>query len=265
MKSSAVSSEVSSERSGGSPEVVAVIPARLASSRLPGKVLRELHGRPMLAWVFEAAAAAARVDAVYVATADAEVAAVARGLGAEVVVTRDDHTTGTDRVAEAVAQIGAAGVTPRVVVNVQADEPTLSGAVLDALIGAFDEAGVEIATLATRARDAVEVADPDAVKVVCDARRDALYFSRAPIPYARDGEMLDVARIHVGVYAFRPEALRRFAGARPSPLEAYERLEQLRALHHGWKIRVVETDWRGVGVDTERDLARARALLGGIP
>lgn len=252
-------------RSRVAPEVVAVIPARLASTRLPGKVLRELHGRPMLAWVYAAVAGAARVDAVWVATADGEVAAAARALGAEVVVTRDDHTTGTDRVADAVAQLAEAGVRPRVVVNVQADEPTLSGDVIDALVGAFDDPGVEIATLATRARDAVEVADPDVVKVVCDGRGDALYFSRAPIPYARDGEMLDVARVHVGVYAFRPGALRRFAAARPSPLEAYERLEQLRALHHGWKVRVVETAWRGVGVDTERDLARARALLGGIP
>ncbi|MCB9554237.1 MAG: 3-deoxy-manno-octulosonate cytidylyltransferase [Myxococcales bacterium] len=252
-------------RSGVSPEVVAVIPARLASTRLPGKVLRELHGRSMLAWVYAAVARAARVDAVWVATADGEVAAAAREMGAEVVVTRDDHTTGTDRVADAVAQLAEAGVRPRVVVNVQADEPTLSGDVIDALVGAFDDPGVEIATLATRARDAVEVADPDVVKVVCDGRGDALYFSRAPIPYARDGEMLDVARVHVGVYAFRAGALRRFAAARPSPLEALERLEQLRALHHGWRVRVVQTAWRGVGVDTERDLERARALLGGIP
>lgn len=245
--------------------VVAVIPARMASTRLPGKVLRTLHGRPMVAWVYEAVAAARRVGAVYIATADVEVAAAAREIGAEVVVTRDDHQTGTDRVAEAVAVLAAAGVAVDVVLNVQADEPTLTPAVLDALAAAFDDPGVEIATLATRPRDAVEVADPDAVKVVCDAAGDALYFSRAPIPYARDGDMLDVARIHVGVYAFRPKALARFAAASPSPLEGCERLEQLRALHHGWKIRVVDTDWRGVGVDSERDLERARALLAGVP
>lgn len=244
---------------------VAVIPARLASTRLPGKVLRPLHGRPMLAWVHAAVAGAERVDAVYVATADDAVADAAAELGAEVIRTRADHETGTDRVAEAVEQLTAQGRAPTLVVNVQADEPTLSSAVIDALVGAFDDADVQIATLATRPRDATDVAEPDAVKVVCDARGDALYFSRAPIPYTRDKAAVQHARIHVGLYAFRLDALRRYAAAEPAPLERVERLEQLRALHHGMAIRVVETRWRGVGVDTERDLERARALLGGIP
>lgn len=248
-----------------SPAIVAVIPARLASTRLPGKVLSLLHGRSMLEWVYQAAVAARRVEAVYVATGDEEVAAVARGFGADVIMTRVDHRSGTDRVAEAVEQLAGAGVVPSVVVNVQADEPTLSGAVLDELVGAFDAPGVEIATLSTRARDACEVADPDVVKVVCDGRGDALYFSRAPIPYVRSGVLVDVARIHVGVYAFRREALARFAGAEASALEGIEGLEQLRALVYGWRIRVVETGWRGVGVDRAGDLERARALLGGVP
>lgn len=248
---------------------VAVIPARLASTRLPGKVLRPLHGRPMLAWVHAAVAGAEQIDAVYVATADDAVAEAAAALGAEVIRTRADHQTGTDRVAEAAelvaAQRAARGEAPTLIVNVQADEPTLSPAVIDTLVDAFDDPDVHIATLATRPRDATEIADPDAVKVVCDARGDALYFSRAPIPYTRDKAAAQHARIHVGLYAFRPDALRRYAAAEPAPLERVERLEQLRALHHRMPIRVVETDWRGVGVDTERDLERARALLGGIP
>lgn len=245
--------------------VVAIIPARLASTRLPGKVLRPLQGRPMVAWVHAAAAGAARVDAVYVATADDAVAEAAAGFGAEVIRTRADHETGTDRVAEAVEQLVARGEAPSVVLNLQADEPLLGSAVVDALVGAFDDAAVEMATMSTRPRDATEVADAGAVKVVCDAAGDALYFSRAPIPYARDKAALAFARIHVGLYAFRLETLRRYAAAAPAPLERVERLEQLRALHHGIAIRVIETDWRGVGVDSARDLERARALLGGIP
>jgi len=238
--------------------VVGIIPARLASTRLSNKVLRPIGGRPMIEWVHAAASATPAIDAVYVATASPEVARACRGFGAEVIETGAGHPTGTDRVAFA-----ARGLSAGVVINVQADEPGLTPDVLGALVAAFDDPAVGIASLMTRAT-ADELLDPDTVKVVCAGRGDALYFSRSPIPFGRDrAAQLAVARVHLGVYGFRAEALQRFAAAEPVPLEAAEGLEQLRALHHGWPIRMVEVAWRGVGVDTAADLARARALLAG--
>lgn len=238
------------------PRVVAIIPARLASTRLPNKVLHPIHGRPMIAWVHAAAAAARRIDAVHVATASPEIERACAAFGAPVIRTRADHPTGTDRVAHAAREIDA-----DVILNIQADEPTLTPDVLDALVAAFDDPAVAIASLMTAAA-LDDLPDPHTVKVVCAASGDALYFSRAAIPHARDPDApLTAARVHLGVYAFRRDALLRFAAAPPAPLEAIEGLEQLRALHHGWPIRMVEVDYRGVGVDTPADLARARALL----
>lgn len=234
--------------------VAAIIPARLASTRLANKVLLPIGGRPMIRWVYEAARAAERIDAVYVATASDAIERACRAFGAEVLRTGAGHPTGTDRVAFA-----ARGLAADVVVNVQADEPTLTPAVLDALVGAFDDPAVRIASLMTAGGDD-DAADPHTVKVVCAANGDALYFSRAGIPFGRDGAHA-ATRIHLGVYGFRAEALQRFTAAPPSPLELIEGLEQLRALHHGWPIRMVEVDWRGVGVDTPADLKRVRALL----
>ncbi len=241
-----------------SPRVVAIVPARLASTRLPNKVLRPIGGRPMIEWVFAAARATPGIDAVYVATASPEVARACADFGADVIETGAGHPSGTDRVAFA-----ARGLDADVVLNVQADEPTLTPQVLAALVAAFADPAVGIASLMTRI-DADELVDPDAVKVVCAANGDALYFSRAPIPFARaSAGQLAAARLHLGVYGFRAARLQAFAAAEPSPLEAIESLEQLRALHHGWPIRMVQVDWRGVGVDTAADLARARALLSG--
>lgn len=238
--------------------VVAIIPARLASTRLPNKVLQPIGGKPMIQWVYAAAAATPGIDRVYVATAAPAVERTCRGFGAEVITTGADHPTGTDRVAFA-----ARGLDAAVVINVQADEPTLTPGVLAALVAAFADPAVHIASLMTRAA-AAELSDPDVVKVVCAANGDALYFSRSAIPFGRDpGAQAASARVHLGVYGFRAEMLQRFAAAEPSPLERAESLEQLRALHHGWPIRMVEVDWRGVGVDTAADLARARELLAG--
>lgn len=237
---------------------MAIIPARLASTRLANKVLLPIGGRPMIAWVHAAAAATPGIDAVYVATASPEIERACQGFGAEVLRTGAGHPSGTDRVAFA-----ARGLDASVVLNVQADEPTLTPAVLGALVAAFDDPAVRIASLMTRATPP-EMSDPDTVKVVCAANGDALYFSRASVPFGRDPEAAaGIARIHLGVYGFRADALAAFAAAAPAPLERAEGLEQLRALHHGWPMRMVEVEWRGVGVDTARDLARARALLAG--
>ena len=252
---------------------VAVIPARFASTRFPGKPLAPLLGRPMIAWVVAAARAAVRVDQVLVATDHDGIAAAARTAGAEAVMTSPACASGTDRVAVAVR-----GMRAEIVVNVQGDEPLLDSADLDALIDALDEdSGVKMATLARPLGDAREFADPNVVKVVCSAAGDALYFSRAAIPFFRDAVPVfdpegggDAGTLtpgrplgHLGIYAFRREALLAFSGLPQGVLEQAERLEQLRALEAGWRIRVVPARGETLGVDTPADLARAEAVLAG--
>ncbi|MCA9542121.1 MAG: 3-deoxy-manno-octulosonate cytidylyltransferase [Myxococcales bacterium] len=232
-------------------KTAAIIPARLASSRLPGKVLLPIGGKPMLWWVWRAACAA-RVDAVHIATADDEVAAAARAFGASVHRTRADHASGTDRVAEVAERLDA-----EIIINVQADEPALIPEVLNALLGAFADPNVAIASAMCALPDAETWTDPNAVKVVVDAVGDARHFWRQPPATARPAD----ARLHVGLYAFRRARLLAFAATPPTPAERIARLEQLRALDHGWPIRMVAVDWRGHGVDTAADLARARLLL----
>lgn len=234
----------------------AIIPARMGSSRLPGKVLAPIGDRPMIAWVHDAATRASRIDAAYVATGCPEVVAACEAWAIPVISTARALPSGTDRVAAAARQISA-----EIVLNVQGDEPALTPEVLDALVAAFDAPSVQMASLMCGLPDAAAWRDPHAVKVVCDAAGDALYFSRAPIPHARRGGVPEAARLHCGVYGFRRARLFEFAASPPAPLEGVEGLEQLRALHHGWSIRMVEVDWPGLGVDTPADLARARARL----
>ena len=250
--------------------IVAIIPARYAATRLPGKPLSQIHGKTMIERVHERAREAKRVDRVLVATDDDRIADAVRAFGGEAVLTSPRHATGTDRLAEVARSIDA-----EIVINVQGDEPMLdpSGidAVADALVG---DPALEIATLSLPLRSTDEMLAPSVVKVVTNAAGDALYFSRSPIPHVRLGASADLraaaeaavlrglARKHVGLYAYRREALLRFASLPPSPLEEAEGLEQLRALHHGMRIRVVPMDREGgVAVDTPEDLERVRALL----
>jgi 3-deoxy-manno-octulosonate cytidylyltransferase (CMP-KDO synthetase) len=193
---------------------------------------------------------------VVVATDDDRIAVAAREAGAEVVVTGPAET-GTDRVA-----LAARVMLPRptLVVNLQGDEPLIEPAAIEALVHAMNEGGSEMATMA-RPLDAGEWERPEVVKVVTDRMGNALYFSRAPIPARRDPGPSPMARAHVGMYAYTPAFLERFAALEPGRLEREERLEQLRALEHGFRIRVVETTYRGFGVDTPEDLERARALM----
>ena len=250
--------------------IVAIIPARFASTRLPGKPLSDIHGRTMIERVYERARAARTVGRVVVATDDERIASVVRCFGGEAVMTSPDHPTGTDRLAEAVREIEA-----DVVVNVQGDEPMLDPAGIDAAAGALvDDPTLPMATLSLPLRTAEEMMAPSVVKVVVDAGGDALYFSRSPIPHVRRGASADLraaaeaavarglARKHVGLYAYRRDALLRFASLPPSPLEEAEGLEQLRALHYGMRMKVVPVDGEGgVAVDTPEDLERVRALL----
>jgi 3-deoxy-manno-octulosonate cytidylyltransferase (CMP-KDO synthetase) len=236
--------------------VAVIIPARFGASRLPGKPLADIHGKPLLAHVVARARSASGVDVVLVATDDERIAVAARQAGAEVVVTGPAET-GTDRVA-----LAARVMLPRptLVVNLQGDEPLIEPAAIEALVHAMNEGGSEMATMA-RPLDEGEWERPEVVKVVTDRNGNALYFSRAPIPARREPGPSPLARAHVGMYAYTPAFLERFAALEPGRLEKEERLEQLRALEHGYRIRVVETTYRGFGVDTPEDLDRARALM----
>ena len=238
--------------------VAIVIPARYGASRFPGKPLAVLAGKPLICHVIERATKTRGVDLVAVATDDERIAAAARRCGARALMT-GPAATGTDRVAEAARQLEPR---PEIVVNVQGDEPLIEPSALEALLSAMADPSVEMATLA-RPLDAGELERPHVVKVVCTAGGDALYFSRAPIPHRRAGGASQLARAHVGVYAFREPFLRAFANLEPGRLEQEEALEQLRALERGHRIRVVETSYGGFGIDTPEDLERARALLAG--
>jgi 3-deoxy-manno-octulosonate cytidylyltransferase (CMP-KDO synthetase) len=240
-----------------SVHTLAVIPARLASTLLPRKVLRDIAGKPMLQWIMEAALTAPRLDRVVIATDSDEVIALAREHGWEAMMTSPDLQSGSDRV-HAVSQ----KIASEIVVNVQGDEPMLRPAHIDALLAPFDrpEIDAQVTTLWTPCTPE-EIADPNAVKVVLAEDGRALYFSRATIPFDRDHTGGIVYRKHLGLYAYRRAALERFAKLPPHPLETTERLEQLRLLAHDIPIYVEQTPHTTIGVDTEADLARVAKLL----
>jgi 3-deoxy-manno-octulosonate cytidylyltransferase (CMP-KDO synthetase) len=243
-------------------KVSGVIPARYHSSRLEGKPLADIHGKPMIQHVYEIARKARQLDSVVVATDDERIAAAVGRFGGQVVMTSPAHASGTDRVAEAVAGSDAA-----IVVNVQGDEPFLDPEMIDESIQALKDAlreadGVGLSTVRKKIGEA-SYHDPSVVKVVTDARGRALYFSRSLVPYPRHRtEPLDVFE-HIGLYAYTSECLARLSQMPPTRLERIEGLEQLRALENGISIQVVETHCKGelVSVDTPEDLERVRTIL----
>ena len=235
--------------------IAGVIPARLGSTRLPRKVLREIAGRPMVEWVWRAAVAGGRMDPVLVATDSDEVAAVCRERGIPFAMTSPECASGTDRVREVARQVDA-----DIYVNIQGDEPTLTADFFVPLLALFERPEVDVATLSV-ACGAEDVANPNAVKVVTALDGRALYFSRAAIPFDRDGAGFAGYRKHLGIYAYRKAALERFATLPSSWLEQVERLEQLRLLENGIALYVAAAPRDTVGVDTEADLARAEAIL----
>lgn len=257
----------SAERHGGVFRIA--IPVRAGSSRLPGKALAPLAGKPMVQWVYEKACAAGARE-VLIATDDEAIAAAARAFGANARLTSAQHVSGTDRIAELARLEGWAD--EDIVVNVQGDEPLIPPAIIAQVAALLAETPLAaIATLATPIESLEEFLDPNAVKVVTDARGRALYFSRAPIPWVRDGapaglatqRRFDGARRHVGLYAYRVAALRILCALPSSPLEAGEKLEQLRALEHGLTIQVADALERpGPDVNTAEDLRRVADLLG---
>ena len=235
-------------------DVLGVIPARLASTRLPRKVLREIAGRALVLRVYDAARRCPHLSDVLIATDAAEVMDVCAAHGVPAMMTSPDHASGTDRVWE-VAQKRAADV----YVNIQGDEPLLTPGHIERLVAPFADPATQVSTLCIRARDD-ELPNPAVNKVVIGVDGYALYFSKYPIPYDRDGRGI-VRYKHIGLYAFRRDALERFHALPPSPLELTERLEQLRFLEHGIRIRVTETDEPTIGVDTEDDLKAVEAWL----
>jgi len=238
-----------------SPLIAAVIPARLGSTRLSRKVLRDLAGRPMLEWVWRAAMASGRMNPVLVATDSEEVTAVCRARGIPVVMTSPACASGSDRVFEVARSLDA-----DIYVNIQGDEPTLTGDFFPQLLALFDRPEVEVGTLAVNCPEA-EIPNPNAVKVVTASDGRALYFSRSTIPHDRDRTGFTGYRKHLGIYAYRKPVLERFASLPPGRLEQLERLEQLRLLENGIDIYVAEAPADTIGVDTEEDLARAEAVL----
>lgn len=240
-------------------DVVILIPARLAASRLPGKPLADIGGRPMIAHVL-ARAQEAKLGPVVVATDSEDIRAAVRAAGGCAVMTSPDHPSGSDRIFEALTRIDPAAKI-RVIVNVQGDLPTLAPGDIAAALAPLEDPAVDIATLAAEIRDPAQRTNPNVVKVVgsplSDRRLRALYFTRAAAP-AGDGPLYH----HIGLYAYRREALARFVALPPSPLERREKLEQLRALEAGMRIDVAIVDSVPLGVDTPEDLAAARKILG---
>jgi 3-deoxy-manno-octulosonate cytidylyltransferase (CMP-KDO synthetase) len=238
--------------------IVAIIPARFASTRLPGKVLADIDGRPMIEHVYRRAEAASLIAQVIVATDDLRIATRVGDFGGKVRLTKATHQSGTDRLAEIVATLDC-----DIVVNVQADEPLVDPRAIDQTIAPLiADSSVHMSTLYKRITQPTELTDPNVVKVVVDRGGYALYFSRAPIPYVRDprGGWPPLYR-HIGLYAYRRSALLVLASLEPTPLERAESLEQLRALEHGIRIKAVETTYDSIGVDTAADLEQVRRLL----
>jgi len=256
---------------------VAIIPARLASTRLPGKALIEIAGKPMVCWVAERARAARNVDRVIVATDSQQIVDAVHASNIEAVLTAAEHTSGTDRVAEVAAAIPDA----EIIVNVQGDEPMISPETIERAVDAMAHEmrkanGAGIVTTWEQIDSIDDLLNPDLVKVVLDEHQNAIYFSRSPIPYPRDAvklhgsvdvalenepELLKLFRKHTGLYVYRRDVLLEFTGWPQSQLEKTEALEQLRALEHGVRIKVVEACTASTGVDTIEDLERVRALI----
>jgi 3-deoxy-manno-octulosonate cytidylyltransferase (CMP-KDO synthetase) len=239
-------------------KTVVIIPARLAATRLPDKPLADIRGKPMIQHVWERASLARGIDAVFVATPDERIIEAVKNFGGEAILTRADHETGTDRLAEAVATLPE-GV--EVIVNVQGDEPRIDPKTIEAVAAPLlADSGLAMAS-ACCPLPPERLADPNAVKVVLAVNGDALYFSRAPIPFVRDASAGVVPRLHVGLYAYRRTFLEKFPTLPRTPLERAESLEQLRAIESGYRIRMISIERAPSAVDTPEDLERVRTLF----
>lgn len=238
-------------------KAVGVIPARLGSTRLPNKVLLLIAGKPMIQHVWEEAQKIQGLDEIWVACDDLKIVEVVTGFGGRAVLTRADHPNGTARIAEAVEKTNA-----EIVINIQGDQPHLDVEAIEKLITALKkDKNLQVATLAIRSTNGMDYANPNVVKVVLDEKLHALYFSRAPIPFLRDGEATPDFWKHIGVYGYRRDFLKQFVKWRSGALEELEKLEQLRILERGTQIQVIETQQDFISVDTADDLKKAEQIL----
>lgn len=257
-----------------SPRALAVIPARYASIRLPGKPLRLINRRPLILHTVERARQAETISDVIVATDDARIFEVCANAGVRVMMTGEHHRSGTDRIAEVVERLN---LDAELIVNVQGDEPLIHPATIDAAVKfLIRDTNAQVATTCERITSAEDVLSPDVVKVVTDKRNRALYFSRSPIPYPREvvrrygslaaaleiePDILKLYRKHLGLYVYRRQVLLEYVRLSASDLEQIEALEQLRLLQHGFSIAVTETEHQSIGVDTEADLQQVQAMM----
>ncbi len=239
-------------------KVIGVIPARLGSTRLAEKVLKPLQGKPMIQHVWERSIRAKKLAAVIVATDDQRVVDCVVSFGGKAVLTRGDHPNGTSRVAEIAARENA-----DVFINIQGDEPMMHPDSIDRLISAFEiDSTLQVGTLAVQRNDAADYENPNVVKVVCDSKGNGIYFSRAPIPFYRDGKGEAFTYLkHLGIYGYKKQFLLDFVSWKPGVLEQIEKLEQLRILERGLSIRVVETVYDSYSVDTADDLQTVESKL----
>lgn len=239
-------------------KILCVIPARYASTRLPGKPLADICGKPMIVRVYERAVQAKLMNAVVVATDDQRVKNAVENHGGKAVMTRVDHATGTDRLTEVVTAAPYDGYD--LIINVQGDEPLIEPELIDSLAREFEQdEELMMATVKTAITEEAEQQNPNNVKVVTDKKGYALYFSRSLLPYPRYQKGVPVYK-HIGIYAYRRDFLLKYAAMEPTPLEETEALEQLRALENGYRIKVIETSHRFVGVDTPEDLAKVNEI-----
>jgi len=242
-----------------SGNVLAIIPARFGSSRFPGKPLASIAGKPMIQHVVEGVRRAQLVKSILVATDDERIKQAVEAFGGQAILTRPDHRTGTDRVAEVAAHVEAG-----IYVNIQGDEPLIDPGTVDAVVSAMvEDDPVQIATPCAAITQSKEIMDPNIVKVVRDFDGNGLYFSRAPIPWVRDTKTTAAPRHwkHIGLYAFRRETLLEYPTLPPGELEHIEQLEQLRWLENGFRLRLVETDYDALSVDVPADIERVEKWL----
>lgn len=238
-------------------KVIGVIPARFGSSRFPGKPLALIQNKPMIQHVFERASQSKCLDMVVVATDHEDIKEAVEGFGGNVVLTRKDHETGSDRMAEVTSKIEG-----DIFVNIQGDEPLISPELIDSIVETAKSTPDAVVTAKTKIKDQEDVPNPNVVKVVTDLKQNALYFSRSHIPYNRANKDVTYYK-HLGIYSYPKAIINEFVKLPQSTLEELEMLEQLRLLENGYTIKVVETEYDAIGVDTPEDIEKVEAILGG--
>ncbi|MDO8682152.1 MAG: 3-deoxy-manno-octulosonate cytidylyltransferase [Armatimonadota bacterium] len=242
------------------PNITAIIPARMASTRLPGKPLLDLCGKPIIQWVYERAIAANCFDMILVAAPDKEIIDAVEGFGGRAVLTSPNHRSGADRLAEVCGKMDVGDI----IINIQGDEPLIdSQAVAELAASLAQDGAIQMGSLMRPLGESDNPDDPNLVKVVVDCDSFALYFSRSRIPYVRDVGTMSRVYGHIGVYAYRKDFLLKYASMAPTMLEKAESLEQLRAVENGYRIKMIETETKPIGVDTQEDFERVQALVSG--